>query len=66
MTEQYLAYLLRLWLKKQNNEWAWRIYLENIHTGEQHNFASMDNLVAFLKEIKETGQQAKQTDQSDQ
>ncbi len=64
MTKLYLAYLLRLWLKNQNNEWSWRIYLENIHTGEHHGFASMDNLIIFLKEIEETGQAGWRTDQT--
>jgi hypothetical protein len=54
MTEQYHAYLVRLWLKKRENEWTWKVYLKNIHTGEQHGFSSMESFISFLKEHEET------------
>ena len=66
MTEQYFAYLIRLWLKKRNNEFAWRVYLENIHTSEHHIFASIDALLLFLGEQGETGQETTQMDRSGQ
>jgi len=48
--KQYLAYLLRLWRVKQNNENGWRASLESPHTGEGHGFASLEFLVEFLRE----------------
>jgi hypothetical protein len=42
----YLAYLLRLW--RESETAPWRATLENPHTGEQHNFASIERLFHFL------------------
>ena len=47
---QYIAYLLRLWRAKHNGQVEWRASLEEPHTGIRHGFATLDQLVAFLKE----------------
>lgn len=44
----YLAYLLRLWLVEGDGP-VWRATLENPTTAERHGFASLDQLVAFLR-----------------
>jgi len=50
---RYLAYLLRLW--RAGGEAAlWRASLESPRTGEQVNFASLDELLEFLRQ--QTGQ----------
>lgn len=48
--EQYLSYLLRLWLSKRNGEFVWRASLESSQTGQQHLFATLEELCAFLQE----------------
>ncbi|MBP1610047.1 MAG: hypothetical protein H6Q04_2282 [Acidobacteria bacterium] len=55
--EEYYAYLLRLWLVKWDGNRAWRVSLENIHTGESHKFASLPALIEFLMEVEKTGKQ---------
>ena len=47
---RYLAYLLRLWQVRDNNEMVWRASLEDPHSGERRGFASLEMLVAFLQE----------------
>jgi hypothetical protein len=47
---RYLAYLLRLWQVRDNDELLWRASLEDPHTGERRGFASLEMLVAFLRE----------------
>ncbi len=49
-SRRYLAYMLRLWQAGSGGEPVWRASLESPHTGERHNFASLDLLFAFLKE----------------
>lgn len=46
--ERYTAYLLRIWQVNRDGEWALRLSLENIHTGERRGFASLEGLMAFL------------------
>jgi hypothetical protein len=61
--QQYLAYLLRLWRAKQNNENGWRASLESPHTGEVRGFASLDLLVEFLREqTQKNGEEKVQKD----
>jgi len=56
MPSEYLSFLLRLW-RVSNGEspgashegWAWRIALQDTLTDEQISFASLDDLVAFLR-----------------
>jgi hypothetical protein len=52
----YLSYLLRLW-RVENHEApsadkaVWRASLESARTGERKTFASLDDLVDFLREL---------------
>jgi hypothetical protein len=52
----YLSYLLRLWRVENHGEApsadkaVWRASLESAHTGERKTFASLDDLVDFLRE----------------
>ena len=47
---RYLAYMLRLWQVRDNDEMSWRASLEDAHTGARRGFASLQMLVAFLRE----------------
>ena len=47
---RYLAFMLRLWQVRDNDEMVWRASLEDPHTGERRGFASLEMLVAFLRE----------------
>jgi hypothetical protein len=47
---RYLAYMLRLWQVRNNDEMVWRASLEDPHTGERRGFGSLEMLVAFLRE----------------
>jgi len=44
----YQAYMLRLW--QESDDLPWRVSLQNPHTGEQKNFATLAHLYAFLDE----------------
>lgn len=52
----YLSYLLRLWQVGNHEEASgadeaiWRASLESAHTGEKRTFASLDDLLGFLRE----------------
>jgi hypothetical protein len=52
--QHYHAYLLRLW--RDENGMPWRATLQNPHTGEQEGFASVDQLIAFIRNKTETGE----------
>ena len=45
----YLSYLLRLWLSNDGEKTAWRISLESIQTRKRKGFASIEELVVYLK-----------------
>lgn len=45
----YQAYLVRLWLGREDGKHVWRASLEDAHTGEKHAFASFSRLVAYLE-----------------
>ena len=47
----YYSYLLRLWQVPTNNEFAWRILLENVRTGEKRGFTSLEELLAYLSQV---------------
>jgi hypothetical protein len=51
----YLSFLLRLW-RESGEEAVWRASLEDSHTGERMGFASLEDLVAFLRQQVEDGQ----------
>jgi hypothetical protein len=48
---KYLAYLLRLWRVRGDGEegTGWRALLKSPLTGEQHGFASLEELCEFLR-----------------
>ena len=52
---RYTAYLLRLWQVTNAEGTAWRASLESPRTHERIGFASLDDLVSFLR--KETGEE---------
>ncbi len=43
----YHAYLLRLW--REGQQMPWRAMVEDPHTGQKQNFASLSRLFAFLE-----------------
>jgi len=47
----YLSYLLRLWQTGNESEIVWRAALEDVRTGERQGFASLDALIAHLREV---------------
>lgn len=46
----YLSFLLRVWRVGQNEHSVWRASLEDTRTGERHGFASLEELMRFLRE----------------
>jgi len=46
--KKYQAYLLRLW--RESSQQPWRAMLEDPHTGDQHGFATLEQLFAFLQQ----------------
>ena len=47
--QQYLSYLLRLWQTSDGQDVRWHASLEVPGSGERRGFASMDDLVDFLR-----------------
>ena len=45
-TTTYQAYMLRIW--QESDDLPWRASLQNPHTGEQKNFATLAHLYTFL------------------
>jgi hypothetical protein len=45
----YRSYLLRLWQVREQAGLAWRATLEEVRTGQQRGFASLDELIAYLR-----------------
>jgi hypothetical protein len=43
----YITYLLRLWRADETE--SWRASLHDPHSGDKHNFASLDQMVEFLR-----------------
>ena len=50
----YASYLLRLRWHWQEDEWLCQIMLTSVITGEQQYFASLENLVAYLQQQRNT------------
>jgi len=46
----YQAYLLRLWRAGSGESARWHASLQEAHKGQRMEFASLDDLVAFLKQ----------------
>ena len=49
-TYRYLAYMLRLWQVKGDQDLTWCASLESPHTSERRGFASLEALCKFLEE----------------
>ena len=47
------SYLLRLWQESGTKKSSWRFVLVNLTMNEERGFASLERLVAFLKEQME-------------
>ncbi len=48
-----MAYMLRLQQIRRDEELVWWFSLENPHTGQRHNFTSLESLNSFLKGLVE-------------
>jgi hypothetical protein len=48
--QRYLSYLLRLWQTSDDGEQIWRASLESPGTGERQGFASIEDLICFLRD----------------
>ncbi len=48
--QNYLAYLLRLWRTGPGKSAGWRASLQDPHTNQRIEFASLDDVVMFLKQ----------------
>ena len=48
--DAYLAYLIRLWRVETETGPVWRAALEDPYSADQHSFADLGGLVAFLME----------------
>lgn len=44
---RHRSYLLRLWKETPNT--PWRVHLQSVHTGEQHRFSNLEQMLAFLR-----------------
>jgi hypothetical protein len=49
----YLSFLIRLWQVSRGDERIWHLTLDNPHTRQHWNFASLEELKAFLQEQME-------------
>ena len=47
---KYHSYLLRLWQESDEEKSNWRFILINLTRNEERGFASLEQLVVFLKE----------------
>lgn len=47
--QAYMAAMLRLQQFRRDEELVWWFSLENVRTGERHNFTSLESLSSFLE-----------------
>jgi hypothetical protein len=47
--QRYLSYLLRLWQTSDGKGTVWRASLQSPSSEERHGFASLEELMQFLK-----------------
>jgi hypothetical protein len=47
--QRYLSYLLRLWQTSDGKKTVWRASLQSPSSEERHGFASLEELMSFLK-----------------
>jgi hypothetical protein len=55
--QYYHAYLLRIWREEEGM--PWRATLQNPHTGEQEGFATVEQLITFIRAKTESTETAK-------
>jgi hypothetical protein len=48
--QDYLSYLLRLWWAGKGERDGWRASLQDASTGERKSFASLDDLLLYLRQ----------------
>jgi hypothetical protein len=48
---RYISYLLRLWQIESQGQLVWQASLEDSRTGKRRGFASVDALLAFLRQL---------------
>lgn len=48
--QRYTSFLLRLWQVRRDEALVWQASLENVRTGERVGFATVEALVAYLRE----------------
>ena len=48
---RYISYLLRLWQIESQGQLVWQASLEDSRTGQRQGFASVDALLAFLRQV---------------
>jgi hypothetical protein len=46
-----VSYLLRLWQVRRSEKPSWQASLQSVDTGERTGFATVEALVAFLREV---------------
>ena len=46
----YRSYLIRLWPKEREGDLACRATLDSVKTGERYDFATLEDLLTFLRE----------------
>ena len=46
---QYRSFLVRLWGTAHEDTWTWRASVEDVRTHAHWNFATLDQLYAFLE-----------------
>ena len=61
--DAYLSYLVRLWREDRDGDTAWLASLESAETRERTYFASLDELVLYLRErtAESPGKEMEQT-----
>jgi hypothetical protein len=48
--ERAVAYMLRLWCVTNGEARHWRASLQDVHTGERHGFAGLDEGMACMRQ----------------
>ena len=49
-SQEYRAYLVRIWPVKDRQGLIWRAYLTNAHTSESRGFANLEELFEYLRQ----------------
>jgi hypothetical protein len=57
---RYISYLLRLWQIEIQGQLVWQASLEDSRTGKRQGFASVDALLAFLRQVIDGGARARE------